>query len=108
MKKQELDLIECYVYANQIEGLSSCVLLQNFDSNKYVADFGCFSENLSKKLLKKCEKKIKKNKLNSISFLVLKKELSCFKFYKNPEQNLTALCHMLEKYSFYENLLLNV
>lgn len=107
MKIAELDLIEVYVYANQIQGLSNYVYMQNSESNKLVSDFGMFAEQLSNNLLKMCEKKIKKNKMSSISFLVLKKELSSFKFYSSKERNLTFLCSLLEKYNFYENVLIN-
>ena len=105
MKNSELDLMEVYVYANHIEGLSNCVLTQNANDNVYVFEFGSFAQNLSDKLLKKCERKIKKKKLNTLSFLILKKELSSFKFYTTREKNLKALCSLLEKYKHYENLL---
>ncbi len=105
MKNQELELMEIYVYANHIEGLSGCVLKQNAEDNSYISQFGNFAQSLSSKLLKKCEKKIKRKKLNTLSFLVLKKELSSFKFHTAREKNLKSLCFLLEKYKYYENLL---
>ena len=105
MKKQELELMEIYVYANHIDGLSSCIIEQNLNNNFYIENFGNFAKNLSSTLLKKCEKKIKRKKLNTLSFLILKKEISSFKFYKTSEKNLNDLCFLLEKYKYYENML---
>ena len=107
MKKEELDLIEVYIYANHIQGLSTCVQLQNLKNNNYVYEFGKFTEFLSQKMLKMVEKKLKKKKLSTLSFLILKKELSSFKFYNIPEKNLSALCLLSEKYRFYEQMLIN-
>ena len=105
MKKSELDLIEIYVFANHVQGLSSCVKLQNFKNNNFFNQFGKFTENLSQNMIKTCEKKLKKKKLSSLSFLILKKELTNFKFYTNEEKNLTALCMLLNKFNFYNQLL---
>lgn len=107
MKKSELELVEVYVFANHIQGLSTCVQLQNSESNSYVYEFGRWIENLSKKMIRSCEKKLKKKKLSSLSFLILKKEISGFKFYTNGEKNLLSLCNLLEKFNFYENVLIN-
>lgn len=107
MKKEELDLIEVYIFANHLQGLASCVSLQNVENNSYFHEFGKFTENLSSKMIKSCEKKLKRKKLNTLSFLILKKELASFKFYTNREKNLQNLCLLLEKYNFYENVLIN-
>ena len=102
MKIKKLKYIEVYIYAKILNQISLNTKAKDIQSQEKLDQ----AKIISKDLLNFCEEKIKKLKLNDVSFLVLKNELENESLYNNSfEKNYKKLCEMLSNYNDYYKIL---
>ena len=102
MKNKKLKYIEAYIYAKILNQISSNTTAKDIQSQETIER----AKIISKNLLTCCEEKIKKLKLNDVSFLVLKNELESESLYHNNfEKNYKKLCEMLNSYNSYYKII---
>ena len=94
MKKTKLKCIEDYIFAKTLNLLAknTVVSRENAENFKLLQ----YSLIKSQELLETSIKKINQQKLNNVSFLVLKQELEQSSIYSNTERNLTKIKEMIQ------------
>ena len=101
MKKNKLKIIETYVYAKTLNLISTNTSTKN-QSKEIVAVINSATE-MSSYLLSFCENKINSEKLNDVSFLVLKNELESCNYNRSTIDNYLKICTMIKQYNNYVN-----
>lgn len=103
MRNNKIKYIEAYIYAKTLNQITKHTNTNN--QSKELSDNINRGFKLSENLLAVCEEKIKKLKLDDLSFLVLKKELEKPTTYENSfSVNYKKICEMLTDYDNYLNI----